>query len=278
MTENKGTSLFRCPFEIKGEKEGTILEISLNDDINTRFILIRKAFETFHSNLDLIGVKFCLPPSVLAKCSSINELQPLILPYQSEIVAGELDYRLEPLLPYQLNRFNQETFNEFLQVLIKEDSSRLHIGGVMMQVFANIGFKPKAVNDLSDWILKIMQGLFANGAKSPHFDLLANDEHNNSVTIASISPGNATFLTDRGPTVTDKSKNKNCFTVVKTPFYPKDFARYSEQLEIFLTREADFASVPVSTRQRIRLQNNSVLQAHGVDISDLKNDQQQDGL
>ena len=101
MTTDKLTH-FKCPFEIKGERDGNILEIQLLEDPSIRFSLIRKAFETFHTNFDIVGIKFCLPSSLLQRCSSIRYVQELILPYQTDVLAGELDYRVEPFLPYQL--------------------------------------------------------------------------------------------------------------------------------------------------------------------------------
>ena len=41
---------FRCPFEIKGERDGKIIHIHLGDDQNTRFELMKAVFQKFHSD------------------------------------------------------------------------------------------------------------------------------------------------------------------------------------------------------------------------------------
>jgi hypothetical protein len=62
--------------------------------------------------------------------------------------------------------------------------------------------------------------------------------------------------------------NRGVFTIVKTPFYPETFARYSTRVEIIVTRHADVNILPVDYQFRLRRQANLSYRAHGVQIHD----------
>ncbi len=271
-------SSFKCPFEIKGEKEGTIVQVSLVGDSQTRFSLIKKGFETFHSDTNFIALKFLLPSTLLSQCSSNEELKPLLLPYQTEIVAGEMDYRLAPMLPYQLREIDREAFLKMLPSMQYGQKARLQIALELAGIARGLDIDLNSVSDLSNWMFVVFSGLILEGAENPNFTIMFETDTKEIVSLALISSGNSIFITDRYPSVTDASSNKNCFTVVKTPFYPKGFGRYSENVELVLTREAHFASVPLESRQKIRAASNTVLKQGGVVISDVFEDKQPDGL
>lgn len=85
-------TLFRCPFEIKGEREEKVLHIHLDEDRGMRFDLISAAFKRFHADRSIVSIKFHLPMSILEKATSLEALQVYLVPYQAELLAAELDY------------------------------------------------------------------------------------------------------------------------------------------------------------------------------------------
>jgi hypothetical protein len=72
----------------------------------------------------------------------------------------------------------------------------------------------------------------------------------------------------------DPSFNKNLFSFITCPLYPKAFGRYSSKVKLVLTRQADIYRVPSGERLRIRMDNNLVLWESGIKIIDMENDVQ----
>ena len=65
---------------------------------------------------------------------------------------------------------------------------------------------------------------------------------------------------------------------MKAPLYPEEFGRYSEHVEIVVSREADIAALNSKTRKGIRARSNRILRQHGVAIGSLELDKQNTGV
>ncbi len=269
-------SVFRCPFQIKGEKEGTIVEVHLNDDQNTRLKLILTAFEYFHTHPESISIRFHLPQSLLEKCSSNTELKDLLFQYQVEIVSTELSYRLNPFFVYQIKQHTKEEMVAFYE--------KAKYKLVITQKIEELGidcFK-HSINEFKDLMTLVEVLLLTSKVKgamnNPKVGILYETTDGNASEIAEISLSSITLQPEWNKDYVDPKNNQNCFGIVTTPFYPKEFARYSDDITIVMSRMVDFFTVSSEQRKKIRHKVNSVYQAYGVPIIDLENDKQPDGL
>ncbi len=271
MTDNNSSNAFRCPFQIKGEKEGTIIEVTLDENRESRFKLISAAYKTFHENTNLISIRFSMPASLLESCDSLEGLKAYIVPYQAEILGVEIDYRLNPFLPYQLVHHTRES----IQPLYEKTPYKFATANYLSKVVNGHGFELNKMEDITSWIeFTILQAMM-EGAKSP--GLMIEDE--NHITFLTIAPGSITLHPEEHEEITGPgNNNKNCFGIVLNPFYPKEFARYSENIQIVLSRMKDFFSISLEQRQKIRYKANLVYKEHGVKIKNLLEDQQPAGV
>ena len=263
---------FRCPFEIKGENEGTIIEVTLDDNCATRMHAITKGLELFHERPESPGLKFILPDSLRQGINSNEELKVAILPYQIEIVGTELAYRLNPFLSFQRKGIDKEQ----LRPIFEKAPYKFAAAHRLEEIMGQFGFT--AVNgpeDVVTWIGTVMNDVRSKGVKDPMLKI--NTEMEGQVMeLITITPGQVVLHPEQHP-VSGK-QNQNCFGLVKSPFYPKEFGRYSDRVEVVMSRESDFASLPPEVRKKIRRDSNKVLQDHGVDIVDLESDKQGDGV
>ncbi len=267
---------FRCPFQIKGEKEGTIVEVHLNDDQDMRLKLILAAFEYFHTHRESISIRFHLPQSLLEKCSSNTELEDLLFQYQIEIVSTELSYRLNPFFVYQMKQYAKEEIIAFY----KNAKYKL----VIAQKIEELGIDcfNHSINNFKDLMtlvqVMILMPKMEAAIRNPKIGILYETTDGNASEIAEISLSSITLQPEWNTDYVDPKNNQNCFGIVTTPFYPKEFARYSADITIVMSRMVDFFTVSSEQRKKIRHKVNSVYQAYGVPIIDLENDKQPDGL
>lgn len=264
-------TMFRCPFQIKGEKEKTIIEVTLDEDQENRLRLISAAFQAFHETPGNISIRFTLPPSLLAECSSLKQLRAHIVPYQSEIIAAELDYRLRPFMAYQMvGRTKEELFPEF-----EKNTYKFITAHLLQQVMLSQGYQTEGISGLAEWIGTIMLTAMVNGVKSPQFYL--DDESRKRYLTVSL--GSVTLHPEDFEEITGPGKNnRNCFGIVTCPFYPQEFGRYHETIQIVMSRMGDFFILPSEQRRKIRQKCNGVYQQHGIVINNLEEDKQSDGL
>ncbi len=262
---------FRCPFQIKGEKEGTIVEIHLTEEPETREQLIAAAFKYFHETPNTLALRFHLPESLKANCSSNEELKVMILPYQAEILAGELEYRLDPFLPYQMRKHTKEE----LKPVFKKELYKFATAHTLSELLKKLEFPLNNTADIASWVLSCMFGGVLEGKRNTHL-FIADDEGNNLLTIA---PGSIHFYPENYEEYTGPGKaNRNCFGVVMSPFYPEAFGRYSDDIQIVMSRMKDFTALPSEQRRKIREKSNQIYRDHGVRIDDIEEDKQPEGV
>lgn len=75
MTIEVPSGGFRCPFELKGDAEGTIMEVPLEADRTKRFEQIHQGLKGFQDTPASPGIKFSLPFAGLERCSSIRRAE-----------------------------------------------------------------------------------------------------------------------------------------------------------------------------------------------------------
>lgn len=271
MTNTDSTNSFRCPFQIKGEKNGTIIEIVFNEDAETRLKLISLAFKKFHEDISIISIRFTLPSSLLERCSTLLQLKAEIVPYQAEILAAEIDYRLDPFMPYQITQYSKEV----LQPIFEKTQYKFATANLVSKVIGGHGFSLKNMSDVAMWLQVMMLHAMMHGVKNPHFYF----DDDKALRYLTIAPGSIIFHPEDYEEITGPGKNnRNCFGVVLNPFYPKEFGRYSETIQIVISRMSDFTSLPVEQRRKIRYKCNLVYQQHGVKIDNLEEDKQPEGV
>jgi len=246
--------MFRCPFEVKGIEEETIIVHELPEAQEQRFELLRRVLERFHRNHRWSAVRLVLPHSVWGACRSNQDLKPVILPYQAEVIAALLDDQLFPLLPHHDEaRHTLEGLG--LRLPFSDRESKL-----LRKFFGDRTFR--TVKDLSTYLAE----LFKDGKA---YELRGRK---------SDGPFGPYVLLSLGTVQIGEDPLKNIFTIVKSPFYPYALGRYSERVEIVLTRHHDIDRLSESTKLRIRVQANQVCAAHGIPILDESIDQQTAGL
>lgn len=273
------SNAFRCPFEIKGERDGTIIEVSLGADRDARIAAMADAFNKFEASPESPAIRFRLDRQLWQDCTTIRGLKPLLVPFQSEILAAELELRLSPFLPHQIGictSLEQARANT-------EDPMRLWIASGLVHTIVNRGHKmPQGIGDLATWLEAEFVKASASGQKNPSLKVFAAydnlDQSKPTYHVLTIALGHLSFEMDRAFNLPDPKFNRNTFSIVKCPFYPKEFGRYSEGVEIVVTRKADVVALSDAAVQAIRKSSNEVYRRHGVKIQDLGADQQQTGL
>lgn len=247
--------VFRCPFETKGIKENTIIEIELSASQAERFAALRGALEKFHRDNRWVAIRLIVPHSVLEGCTSNRELQPRLLPYQAEVIAACLDDALWPHLPHQ------KKDRKILEGVVGRTSFPERAAKALIREFSSDW--PDTMAAFAEWLYLRFQrqhGITAifekRWFKKPEL-VMRFDES----AIAVVG-----------------ETDKVLFSVIKTPFYPREFGRYSERVEIVLNRDIDVARLPISVARRIRREANLVHEEHGVLIDDIEYTQQPTGL
>lgn len=261
----------RCPFEIKGEADGSIIHLHFDENKESRLALIRAAFAKFHTNNSHISMKFHLPASVMDGVSSLGDLKSNIFMYQMEIVACEVEYRLFPFLPYQILQFETQDF----QRMANETQYKFFTAYYFAQAAASCEFTLKDFESLESWITFVMNMAIRNGAKIPSVDIKG---HENETLLRISSDSIAFYPEDYVEYVGEGNDRRNCFGIVTCPLYPENFWRYSENVVIVLSRMKDFTNLSSEQRRKIREKCNSIYLDGGVDIQDILEDKQPSGL
>jgi hypothetical protein len=265
---------FRCPFEVQGQREGAILEVELPEDKRGRIEALQQALNTFYVATDMVAIRLSLPESVLKRCTSNEDVKERIMPFQAEVIAAEMDLRLYPFMPYQLVEYGRES----AQKLVERAPWRFLAAEMLTRFMTKDGIRPPLnADEASIWIEANFEFSLKHGMRTPTIYLWQSDAGDGRLDVVTITPSSLELHADRVKSQ-DPRQNRNCFSVVKTPFYPKAFGRYSERLEIVLTREADFLRLSPNVRKQIRTRSNAVLRAGGVRISDLEGDKQETGV
>ncbi len=230
---------FRCPFEVQGVKDGAIIEVILGEVQEERFEMLKNALEEFHTHSTKIAIRLVLPKSVQG-CTTFEELRDVLMLYQAEIIAADLDDVLFPYLPHQKQArdlledhgLGLSVFDEAPALLLRE------------RFGANV---PETIGALAEWIL--------NECRKHHVVVLDSAEGAASVQFL------ISMLLVHG-----KSGEllKSMMSVVLCPLYPKGTGRFSERVEIVLTRQTDAAALPQAVRDRIRDQANASYLSQGL--------------
>lgn len=269
---------FECPFEGQGKKENRLLRIPLSENRDERLQQLRDGFAEFHKDKRQLGLIFTLPNELLARCASNLELKHKILPYQTEAVAADLDLRLHPFWPYQLVRFDKNAIRNRLRMRLGKDETNILIVQELCLMMAAKGRFPCSSADIADWLES--EHLIARdqvGGLNSMIRVSLTDINGKRHPMLNITPHTAIFETDRDHP-TDPVKNRNCFGIVRSPFYPESFGRYSPNIEMVYTREADFTHLPEAVRRKITSDSNRMIQEEGIPIGDLETDKQGGGV
>ncbi len=268
---------FRCPFEMKGREDKSIIEVTLGPDQEDRLQQIKVATEQFHTDLTRVAMSFKLDPSLWGATRDLGSLRECLVPFQSEIVAMDWDYRLYPFLPY-----HRETADMAVaRATFAMSPMRLWEAQAIAHGVHVTHGKPEGPADLARWIATCMgeaQKQHAQGATMAVFGPIGSTDFTDPLYhLVSYGLGQSILLSERMDVSNPKS-NRNTFSIVKCPFYPREFGRYSEDVEIVVTREADINKLSGQTRQSIRLLSNQVLQNGGVRIKNPADDKQELGV
>jgi hypothetical protein len=262
-------SEFRCPFETMGERDKTILKIGLSSHRHARMREIRRALALFEKKPKSPGIKFRLPAEVSKGCESLSDLKYRVIPYQADIVAGQLEHDLG-----QAALFREIADGKFGGA----DSGKLtdlHIAFKIRAAMKSDGFpNPVKSADVAQWIAwRLYKGLEV--AEMPSIDVRDTNYKGAFGSLATFGVSGVIYPLDR--TGDFKKKNRGTFSFIKAPFYPKSFGRFSKDVEIVITREADFTALSPETRRNIRRKSNTVLVEHGIDVCDIEEDKQEHG-
>ncbi|GEM_PF-3120427 len=261
--------VFRCPFEVKGEQEGTILDVDLGFYRSDRLEAIKQALSVFAESPQSPGIRFRLDPSLTYGCKTFFALRKALVPFQSEILGTELELRLDPFLPYQINHAPKEVTD----AVHRKDPSRLALAYALVEAVVRSGMEvPRDLDSLINWVEEGIRAGQERGFKNP--SLIVRGAYTPlKVTSAvldllSISPSGIDFLLDKLLYPSNPYANRSTISIVRCPFYPEAFGRYSEGVEIVLTRRADFNALSEKTVLQVRRLANAVHRKHGVKMSD----------
>lgn len=262
---------FRCPFEILGRQQKLILDVELTTDTTKAFWLARDAFQKFHSNTKLFAITFHLPEVVFESCNNFEKLRKELVPYQAAILTAELDFRLFPFLAYHANNYKDSKLQ--VQGLLTKDPGKPDFALLIHHTMLAQKFGiPKKFQDISKWITYHINKAIRQ--TSDENTLILGFDGKPLMTIAT----SGVILDSDERHLSDSIKNKNSFSIVRSPLYPKKIGRYAHATEIVITRQADFHKLSTLDRQKIRALSNKILKSIGIPIKDILDDKQPGGL
>jgi|GEM_PF-3539485 len=240
--------MFRCPFETLGRRENTIVDVDLSEGAEERFESILSALRVLNGDSTKSALCFKLPRASIQGCTSNEELYPRVMPYLGEILALDVEAYLTPLMPYQDtgSKVPITTRVEWVKAVTAQ-----HLWQIAR-------FTPQSREEWVAWINKRLQKAQANSGK-PILEVHTRRRfwHRKSY-----------FLRMRAGAVgyyqhVEAASNSK-FTIVRTPFYPKTFGRWSPQVEIVVSRDTDFLKVAPEERRRIQQAAQAAHAEYGV--------------
>lgn len=262
---------FRCPFEVQGEQENTILNVPLKGNRAERLLAMRESLRAFRADRKRIAVRFILPSTVLEGCESLAQLSERMLPYQIEFLAADIDSRLYPYMPYHpfwkrfRARFRSGTRYRRYATL-----------ALMTALYTGQFGIPRGLHDFCNKLQDLVQDAIARGDADPIFVFGSLRKSGEKFWLFRMERGAFGIYVDQDK-IADPAVNDANFSIVKAPLYPPEFGRYSPDCEIVVTRDVDVARLPDTVKMRIRRDANMVHRSNGVRINDLF-DQQPTGL
>ena len=249
-------SNFRCPFEARGESQGTHLEVDLSDcdvslesSVNKSFVpLLQEAVHGFVDSPKKTALIAQLPNKLLHGKNANSAISFEQLSYfYAVIVASVIEKAAYPYLSFQSESPN-------LKLSEGEEIVRLYLG----EFFG-------MVQDSRALILSIMTGYAAlqqagKEDKSIKSRFLSEN-------ILEFETGAISFLFRRKkfPDL-EESLKYDFFWIVRTPFYPKNIGRYAPEPQIVMTRQFDFLQVDPEARKSILARSNAALQSAGCNL------------
>lgn len=230
---------------------------------------IRGALQKFQSDPKLLGVRLSLPKDILAG-KNFEGLKVALIPFQAELAAIEFEMHIGADLVYNLDAQKDK-----IDELVKQRPIQTVTALTFQKMLHDYKIPPpKNAAELSIVIQTLLQSMVARGFKNPKFVFMGKKLNGQKFPLGYFSCGGYISELIRD----SKESDTNLFSIVRCPLYPKTFGRYSEDLQIVLSREADFTSLPTEVRRKIRFDSNAELQRHGVKINELTEDKQPDGL
>lgn len=260
MTESK---IFRCPYEVQGIQDGSILDIHLSGNRRERLAAMRSTLELLRARIRWNSLRFILPRSIMAGCDSLEILRQRILPYQAEYLAADIDCLLYPHLPYH---------SMWQRFIAHFKPSRRHARyatrALEVALYTGGYGTPGSLAELCTAIQRLFADQIARGDPDPIciFGSLRKDDE--KYWLFRMERGAFAIYQDQSR-LGDPSVNDAHFSIIKAPLYPQAFGRYSEHVEIVVTRDVDVFVLPDTTKMRIRRDANTVHAAHGVRVDDM---------
>ena len=266
------TAVFRCPFEMQGTKDGTILDILLSGTRLERLTAMRCALEQLRTERQWSSLRFILPDSIVAGCDSLELLRERILPYQAEFLAADIDCRLYPHLPYH------SAWQRFIAHLKPSHRHARYATRALEVALYTGGYgTPGSLSELCTAIQRLFADQIALGDPDPICIFGSIRKAGEKFWLFRMERGAFAIYQDQNR-LHDPLVNDAHFSIVKAPLYPRGFGRFSEHVEIAVTRDIDVALLPEMMKFRIRREANEVHRAHGVRIQDPTFTQQPTGL
>lgn len=258
------------------------IRIQDENDVNA----IPKGVQDFLWDAKKTALEIILPEN-LNNLSGNLDLKPLLMPYAVELSASLLEYQLCPLFSYQMTEHITSSFVKLEDQEQEMDRLRewrwecLLVVDCIQKSIKTILWKYLCS---PEELRKFLTLLYSH-------QLEQSIESNPTIRISDTGPfGVMRELEDKTVCkvqyawsveydVYNKSKryvennthnDGDTFTIVTTPYYPKEFWRYSKNVSIIVTRMTDFLRVPTKIRDKIRVRSNRVLDSAGVVLENYK--------
>lgn len=260
--DNFSGEKFTCPFELAGIRDGTIIETSLSEIQKVRFAQIEEAYKEFYATPKAPGMKFILPESVQEPSlfGNLHEVKAGLVEYQAELLAVEMMVRFE-----KVHRLASERCNMSDLPPVDYDRAVSFLSFIMAaEAIKGNSFKWSA-ECLHSILYEVFHDAMCRGSKSPQIFIFLPPGNIRMITIAL---GGIIVHPEQKKDRIKTLDNQNTFHLVKTPFYKPTFGRYATELQMWVTREADFIRVPKDSRYNIRKSANEVLIAGGISLKD----------
>lgn len=274
---------FRCPFEVKWEKDNSIVNLSIGsiDELHVFSHAIKKIL----SDTSVSAIKILMPEE-LNHLDWVEWLRLQLIPYATEFSLATIEHWLYPFLPHQMQSWwekQHEKWNNPSQAfkrLIDTEPEKVRIVDSIMAALEKALWNDKFSRvDLQTFISSIYTLSLCRGAKTPGITfswmlLNTNTNKEESIKLLEVVYLWSTVFNIYHAIESHRSdntwKDKDTFSFITAPYYQKNVGRYSKKVTLVITRSKDFESIPQKQLSWIREKSNLAIKDAWYDVSNVQ--------
>lgn len=268
---------FRCPFEIKWEQENSILE--LEQGSKGDLSVIWEWIKEFTQNEAHTALRIRLSDD-FKRYGSNEQLLPELIDISTEAAVKMLELKLKLETHYW--SINNIDFNKLHKTSPEESITIRNLIEALNSRELVEDFNSEKIAEYIKWCFEFQ--IYCTWNTKPiciddAIWLVENVESMRVLTIAYWWTVSFDLYWElQKHSQSDNLKEDGSFGFFTTPFYPESFWRYSNDINLVMTRVRDLNNLPDRVIRKIILSSNTILKENWVDIKNVETDTHSPGL